>query len=433
MFIDQAKINVKAGDGGNGVVAFRREKFVPDGGPSGGDGGRGGDIVFYVDEGLRTLMDFRYRRHFKGNRGEHGQGKNMHGKRGETIEIAVPPGTIIFDDDTGEKVADLVNPSDRVIVARGGRGGRGNARFTSSVNRAPRMAENGEPGQQRWLRLELKLLADVGLVGLPNAGKSTLLASVTEARPKIADYPFTTMTPQLGVVSVEMDKSFVLADIPGLIEGAHSGAGLGHDFLKHIERTRLLIHVLDVAPADGHDPLDDFQTIETELASYDQRLARRPRIVALNKIDIVASEDGLNHIKRNLEDLGYEVHLISAVTTRGVQELMQRVFTLLEELPADVIPEAEEEVDRVYTMEPARYRIEKDGSLYIVRGEDVERMVAMTNFDNEEAVDRLQNAIRKMGIEDALAKKGLKNGDTVSIRGVEFEYYLPGHEEDDEV
>ena len=226
------------------------------------------------------------------------------------------------------------------------------------------MAENGEPGQQRWLRLELKLLADVGLVGLPNAGKSTLLASVTEARPKIADYPFTTMTPQLGVVSVEMDKSFVLADIPGLIEGAHTGAGLGHDFLKHIERTRLLIHVLDAAPADGHDPLDDFQTIETELASYDQRLASRPRIVALNKTDIVASEDVLNQIKLTLENQGYEVHLISAVTTRGVQELMQRVFTLLEELPVDVIPEVEEVVDRVYTMEPARFSIEKDGSLY---------------------------------------------------------------------
>jgi GTPase len=431
MFIDWAKIHVKAGDGGNGVVAFRREKYIPEGGPSGGDGGRGGDVVFYVDEGLRTLMDFRYRRHFKGNRGEHGQGKNMHGRKGETIEISVPPGTEIFDDDTGEKIADLTEPTDRVVVAKGGRGGRGNARFANSVNRTPRMAENGEPGQSRWLRLELKLLADVGLVGLPNAGKSTLLASVSEARPKIADYPFTTMTPQLGVVSVDIDKSFVLADIPGLIEGAHSGAGLGHDFLKHIERTRLLIHVLDVAPPDGHDPMADFATIEAELASYDPRLAKRPRIVALNKIDIAPSSEALERMQQALEGQGYEVHLISAATTRGVQELMLRVFTLLGELPEDIPEPMEREVDKVYTMEPARFTIEKEEFVYVIHGEDVERMVAMTNFDNEEAVDRLQNAIRKMGIEDALAKKGLKNGDTVRIRDVEFDYYLPGEDGED--
>ncbi len=430
MFIDYAKIHVKAGDGGNGVVAFRREKYIPEGGPSGGDGGRGGDVVFYVDEGLRTLMDFRYRRHFKGKRGEHGQGKNMHGKKGETIEISVPPGTVIYDDDTGEKIADLTDPMDRVVVAKGGRGGRGNARFANSVNRTPRMAENGEPGQGRWLRLELKLLADVGLVGLPNAGKSTLLASVSEARPKIADYPFTTMTPQLGVVSVDMDKSFVLADIPGLIEGAHSGAGLGHDFLKHIERTRLLIHVLDVAPPAGNDPLVDFATIEAELASYDPRLASRPRIVALNKTDIAPSPEVLERIRQSLVDRGYEVHLISAATTRGVQELMQRAYALLSELPAEMPDPVAREVDKVYTMEPARFTIDQEEGIYVVRGEDVERMVAMTNFDNEEAVDRLQNAIRKMGIEDALAKKGLKNGDTVRIRDVEFDYFLPGEDEE---
>ena len=428
MFIDRARIQVKAGDGGNGVVAFRREKFVPEGGPSGGDGGRGGHVIFFVDEGLRTLMDFRYRRHFKGKRGEHGQGKNMHGKRGDSLEIAVPPGTIIYDDDTGEKIADLVCKDDRVVVAQGGRGGRGNARFTTSSNRAPRMAENGEPGQQRWLRLELKLLADVGLVGLPNAGKSTLLAAVTEAQPKIADYPFTTMTPQLGVVRVSLDQSFVLADIPGLIEGAHEGAGLGHDFLKHIERTKLLIHVLDAAPLDGHDPLDDFYIIEEELASYNPLLANRPRMVALNKMDLLEDEEAVFRTQKTLEEKGFEVFKISAATTQGLDALMQRAQIVLDELPEESEDEKDAEVDKVYTIKPPDYIIEEEDGVYVIRGADIERMVAMTNFDNEEAVDRLQNAIRKMGIEDALAKKGLRSGDAVRIRDVEFDYWLPEEE-----
>ncbi len=425
MFIDKAKINLKAGSGGNGVVAFRREKFVPEGGPSGGDGGRGGDIVFYVDEGLRTLMDFRYRRHFKAGRGEHGQGKNMHGKKGETLMVAVPPGTVVYDDDTGEKIADLVHPEDQVVVVSGGRGGRGNARFTSSTNRAPRMAENGEPGQERWVRLELKLLADVGLVGMPNAGKSTLLSAVSEAKPKIADYPFTTMTPQLGVVQVNMHSSFVLADIPGLIEGAHDGAGLGHDFLKHIERTKLLIHVLDAAPLDGHDPLEDYVTIENELATYNPELAARPRLIALNKMDLIEDSQSVDRMAAYFENRDLEVFRISAATTQGVQRLMERAYELLEEIPDEQPGALESTAERVYTMDPNRFSIEKEDDIYIVRGENIERLVAMTNFDQEEAVDRLQNAVRKMGIEQALSKKGLRNGDTVRIGKIEFDYYLP--------
>jgi GTP-binding protein len=431
MFIDKAKIYVKGGDGGNGIVAFRREKYIPEGGPSGGDGGKGGHVVFYVDEGLRTLMDFRYNKHFKAKRGEHGSGKNMHGKSADDVRVAVPAGTVIFDDDSGKVLADLTEAGHEYIVARGGRGGRGNARFASATNQTPRMAENGEPGEERWLRLELKLLADVGLVGLPNAGKSTLLASVSQAKPKIADYPFTTLVPHLGVVYVDEGKSFVLADIPGLIEGASSGAGLGHEFLRHIERTRLLIHVLDVAPLDGHDPMDDYATIELELASYTEDLSTRPRIVALNKVDLAEALDHLPNVLDALEQRKIEVFQISAATQTGVRELMQRVAALLDAMPKQPLHVAATgSAERVYTARPGSFDITLDDDVYVVKGADIERLISMTNFDNDEAVQRVQLIMKRIGLEEALAKAGLKNGDTVRIRDVEFDYYIPGAEDD---
>ncbi|HBC91428.1 MAG TPA: GTPase ObgE, partial [Pelotomaculum sp.] len=286
MFFDKARIFVKGGDGGNGCVAMRREKYVPEGGPWGGDGGRGGDIVFQADKGLRTLVDFRYKRHYKAERGKHGEGKNRYGPSADDLVVRLPVGTVIRDDDTGELIADLVQNGQQVVVARGGRGGRGNAHFATPNNKAPKLAEKGEPGEERWLSLELKLLADVGLVGFPNAGKSTLISQVSAAKPKIADYPFTTITPNLGVVRVDDGRSFVVADIPGLIEGAHLGAGLGHEFLRHVERTRLLIHVLDTAGSEGRDPVEDFKVTNRELILYNPAIGSRPQVIVANKMDL---------------------------------------------------------------------------------------------------------------------------------------------------
>ncbi|NLB87649.1 MAG: GTPase ObgE, partial [Syntrophomonadaceae bacterium] len=311
MFIDHAKINVKAGDGGNGIVAFRREKYVPMGGPAGGDGGKGGDIIFEADEGLRTLMDFRYQKHFKAGRGAHGQGKNMHGAKGEDLIIKVPVGTVIKDDDTDQVIADLVAPGQRVIVAKGGRGGRGNARFASARNKAPTISENGEPGEEKWIRLELKLLADVGLVGFPNAGKSTLISRISAARPKIADYPFTTLVPNLGVVRTKSKDTFVVADIPGLIENAHQGAGLGHNFLRHVERTKVLVFVLDTAETEGRDVLEDYNILRQELELYNESLSKRPFLIAANKMDIPEAKENLDKLKKKFAD---KVFAISAVT-----------------------------------------------------------------------------------------------------------------------
>lgn len=329
MFVDTAKVWVKGGDGGNGAVSFRREKYVPHGGPDGGDGGKGGDVLLMVDEGLRTLMDFRYRRHFRAGKGAHGRGKGMTGRQGEDLVVKVPPGTTVKDAATGEVLADLTRHGDVFIAARGGRGGRGNARFTTPTSRAPRYAEPGEPGEERWILLELKLLADAGLVGLPNAGKSTLLARLSAARPKIADYPFTTLSPNLGVVEVEEGGAFVLADIPGLIEGAHRGAGLGHDFLRHVERTRVLVHVLDLA-AEGRDPIEDFQVVNRELELYGLDLERRPQLVAGNKIDLPQSSRSLDRVQKWLEGQGYEFFPVSAVTGEGTRELARRVARWLE-------------------------------------------------------------------------------------------------------
>jgi GTP-binding protein len=346
MFVDQVKIYVKGGDGGNGMVAFRREKYVPKGGPAGGDGGKGGDVVFVVDEGLRTLMDFRYQRHFKAPRGENGMSKNMHGKNAEDLVVKVPPGTVVIDDDTKEVIADLTEHGQRVVVARGGRGGRGNARFVTAKNPAPEIAEKGEPGEERYLVLELKLLADVGLVGFPSVGKSTLLSVVSSAKPKIADYHFTTIVPNLGVVETEDQRSFVMADLPGLIKGAHQGAGLGLQFLRHIERTKVIVHVIDMAAVEGRDPYEDFLTINEELARYKMRLTERPMIIAANKMDLPNAEANLRDFKKRLkEDL--PVFPISAATKQGIRELLFAVADLLEKTPEFPLLEGEPSANRV--------------------------------------------------------------------------------------
>lgn len=416
MFFDEAKIYVKAGDGGNGCVSFRREKYVPFGGPNGGNGGKGGDVYLVVDPHLNTLINFKKRSHFKARRGDHGRGKNQTGKQGEDLTIAVPPGTVAYDADISQLLADLTQPGQRALVARGGRGGRGNAAFATPTNQAPRLAEKGEPGQERWLRLELKLIADVGIVGVPNAGKSTLLAAVSAARPKIADYPFTTLEPNLGVVRVD-DRDFVLADIPGLIEGAHAGAGLGHQFLRHIERTRLLIHLLDGASAD---PLDDFEKINEELVLFNPQLARKPQVVVLNKMDLPQTQELWPQIRRKIKDLGWEVMSISAVTSQGVPALLQRVVDLLDNLPREEPAVEEVKVFRLEEEEPFSIIQEEDG--WRVRGTKIERVVAMTNWDYDEAVLRFQRTLEAMGISAALEEAGVEAGDTVRIGDVELEW-----------
>ena len=417
MFFDEAKIHVKAGDGGDGAVAFRREKYVPRGGPSGGDGGEGGDVILQVDPQLNTLAHFQKQAHFKAGRGGHGKGKNQTGARGEDAVVCVPLGTVVRDAASGELLADLAAPGQRLVVARGGQGGRGNASFASSTHQAPRLAERGVPGAERWLGLELKLLADVGLIGMPNAGKSTLLAAVSAARPKIADYPFTTLQPNLGVVSVAEGYDFVLADLPGLIAGAHAGAGLGHQFLRHAERTRLLIHVLDGA---ADDPLDHFDQINQELRLFNPALAERPQIVALNKMDLPDARERWPRVKRAIEARGLTAFAISAATREGVRELMARTGSMLSGLPrpepaADQIPVFRPEETPAFTIER-----ERDG--WRVRGERVERLAAQTMWEYHEAVLRAQRVLEAMGVIEALRQAGVQPDDTVRIGNVELEW-----------
>jgi len=423
MFVDQVKIYVKGGDGGNGAVSFRREKYVPLGGPAGGDGGRGGDVVLVVDEGLRTLVDFRYQRHFKAPRGENGRNKGMHGAGAEDLVVRVPPGTTVIDTDTGEIVADLVEHGQRAVIAKGGRGGRGNIRFATSANPAPEIAENGEPGQERNVTLELKLIADVGLVGYPSVGKSTLLASVTAARPKIAEYHFTTLTPNLGVVDMG-ERSFVMADLPGLIEGAHEGVGLGHQFLRHVERTRLIVHVIDMAAVDGRDPYEDYKQINEELKLYNIKLEERPQIVAANKMDLPQAKENLRRFKEQLPDI--TVYEISAATKQGVQELMYAIADLLETLPdkptVEEVAEVEERVVFRAEPEPIPFEISKEGDVFVVSGEKIEKLVRMTNLNSYDSIQRFARMMRNMGVDDALRKRGAQDGDTVRIGDFEFEF-----------
>lgn len=421
MFYDRAKIYVKGGDGGAGAVAFRREKYVPEGGPSGGDGGRGGSIVFVGDEGLRTLVDFRYKRHYKGERGEHGMAKNMSGRSGADTVLRIPVGTVVLDDETGETIADIVEHGQRVVVAAGGRGGRGNARFMSNTNKAPTIAENGEPGAETWLRLELKLLADVGLVGFPNVGKSTIISKVSAAKPKIADYHFTTLIPNLGVVEIEDGESFVMADIPGLIEGAHTGAGLGHEFLRHTERTRLILHVLDISGSEERDPLEDFRIIGDELRLYSPMLAERPVIIVANKMDIPGAEEHLQRLRELVGDR-HEIFAVSAATGEGLQALIYHIAQILPDIPAPqmVSLSAEHRVTKVKS--DKRFEIRKEEGLFIVEGAEIERHVKMTFFDQEDSLYRFQNILKAMGIDDALEAEGIKEGDKVEIAGVTFDW-----------
>jgi len=418
MFIDQAKVYVRGGDGGNGVVAFRREKYVPMGGPSGGDGGRGGNVIFKADEGLSTLMDFKYHKHFKAPRGAHGQGKNMHGAWGEDLIVKVPVGTVIKDDESGQVIGDLTYHGQEAIVARGGRGGRGNARFVTATNKAPSVSENGEPGEERWIRLELKLLADVGLVGFPNAGKSTLISRISAARPKIADYPFTTLVPNLGVVVTKSQEFFVVADIPGLIEGAHKGSGLGHEFLRHIERTRVLLFVLDTAQTEGRDVLEDYKVLRQELELYRPDLKERPFLIVANKMDIPEAQE---NYERLVAEFGDQVYAISAVSGLGVDRLLEATFNLLQSVPREMKLNGEEPVIRRFEEEEA-FKIDRVDGVFEVSGQRIEKLLAMTNFNTEEGWQRFQRKIEQMGLEEALREKGIKNGDTVRIKGLEFEY-----------
>lgn len=430
MFYDHTKIYVKAGDGGDGSVHFRREKFVPYGGPDGGDGGRGGSIYMQANSKLNTLIDYRYRQHFKASSGGAGARQKKHGSKGEDLVLRVPCGTVIRDAETNQLVADLVDDGQRVMIARGGRGGLGNVHFATATRQAPREAQKGEPGEERWLLLELQLIADVGLVGYPNAGKSTLLSVVTAATPKIAEYPFTTLSPNLGVVSIGQPGSrdefgFVLADIPGLIEGAAQGVGLGHEFLRHIQRTRLLLHILDGASIE-RDPWQDFQAINQELREYDEHLATRPQIVVLNKMDLPEAQERWPALKAKAIAAGYPVFAISAVTHQGTGELMEYTAKRLQEiqqeeaerLAAQAISSAEHPVLRPQPEDA--FSIMKEKGVYIVKGKRVERTVNMTNLESEESMDRLQVTLAKMGVTKALEEAGVKVGDKVRFGKVEL-------------
>jgi GTP-binding protein len=413
LFFDEATIIVRAGRGGNGIVAFRREAHVPMGGPNGGNGGRGGNVYLRVDDQLNTLVPFARRRHFRAANGVHGSGSNRQGANGEDLYVDVPPGTVVRDQETGALLGDLTLPGEMLLVAQGGRGGRGNEAFKSSSRQAPRFAEKGEPGEERTLQLELKVIAEVGLLGKPNAGKSTLLAATSAARPKIADYPFTTLSPNLGVVEVD-GRTLVLADIPGLIEGASGGAGLGLQFLRHVERTRLLIHLLDGA---GTDPASDFRAINRELALYSARLAAKPQIVVVNKIDLPEARARLPEIERTLAEAG-PIYAISGVTHEGVTELLRAVAARLAELPPDE-PEAEEEL---YVFRPHQreesgaFEVTQEGpGVFRVSGQEIERLAVMTDWSTSESMERFERILVSRGISDALIKLGVELGDTVFI------------------
>jgi GTP-binding protein len=417
MFIDEAHITVTSGKGGDGMVHFRREKYVPRGGPDGGDGGRGGSVVLEVKPTLNTLFSFQQRQKFRAQDGARGGGNNQTGRSSEHLIVPVPPGTLVYDRDTGELLGDLTVEGQQLTIVAGGRGGRGNARFATSRNKAPRLAEKGEPGQERNLRLELKLIADIGLVGVPNAGKSTFLSVVTNAKPKIAPYPFTTITPNLGVAALDLDTTLVLADIPGLIEGAHLGVGLGHDFLRHIQRTRVLIHLLDGL---AEDPLLDLAQINSELALFDPALTQKPQVIALNKMDLPDVAARWPQIRQALKKRGYEPYAISAVAGSGVREVLYRAAQLLAETPQ---PETQAELP-VYRPEsdPREFTIQRLSNGWRVSGASIERAAAMTYWEHEQSIRRFQRILQVLGIEEALRAAGVSEGDTVFIGNFELEW-----------
>lgn len=424
MFVDEAKVYVKGGDGGNGMVAFRREKYVDMGGPAGGDGGKGADVVFVVEEGLRTLVDFRYKRHFKATAGENGRIKNQHGAGAEDLIVKVPPGTIVYDDDTQEVIADLVSHGQRAVIAKGGRGGRGNVRFANAKNPAPHIAEKGEPGQERYIRLELKVLADVGLVGFPSVGKSTLISVISAAKPKIASYHFTTLSPNLGVVDVGDYRSFVVADLPGLIEGAHEGVGLGHQFLRHVERTRLILHVIDMAGSEGRDPFEDYEAINKELRLYNEKLSTRPQIIVANKMDLPEAVENLE-VFRQKAGTDITILPISAATRMGIKELIYAVADALDQLPeVDLVEVVEEEERLLYKAEPREkeFTIKRENEMYVVVSEKLEKMLERTDFNHHDAAERFAFILRKMGVDQALREQGAVDGDTVRIGDLVFDF-----------
>ena len=422
-FIDRSKISVQAGNGGNGKSSFRREKFVPKGGPDGGDGGKGGDIVLEVDENVNTLLKFRFNRRFTAENGGAGDVKKQFGRGAEDCVIKVPQGTLVKDATTGEILADLTELRQRAIVAKGGRGGRGNAKFKSASRRAPTFAEFGEPGESRELLLELKLLADVGLVGYPSVGKSRLIAAVSSARPEIADYHFTTLVPVLGVVNLGYEKSFVMADIPGLIEGAADGVGLGHDFLRHIERTKLILHIVDAAAVDGRNPVDDFKKINVELKRYSEKLSKRPQILVANKIDLPQAAENLPALEKLAAQEGIKFFAISAAAHKNLDELINFVGNKLEEIGKEVEPVVDTVKIFNVDKEDDPVIIERnDAAEFIVRNKNLEKIVAMTNFDNAEGLRRFQFIWRMKNLDALLKARGIKEGTTVHIGGLAFEW-----------
>lgn len=433
MFLDTAKISVHAGRGGDGMVAFRREKYVPNGGPWGGDGGKGGSVVFKVDEGLRTLMDFRYNRKFRAKAGEKGMTKGMHGRGSEDLIVPVPPGTTVKDANTGKVITDLVENGQEFVVAQGGRGGRGNIRFATPRNPAPEIAENGEPGEERELELELKILADVGLVGFPSVGKSTLLSVVSAARPKIGAYHFTTIVPNLGMVQTKSGESFAMADLPGLIEGASQGVGLGTQFLRHIERTRVILHIIDMSASEGRDPYDDYVSINNELETYNLRLLERPQIIVANKMDMPEAEENLKVFKAKLAENYDEfddlplVFPVSTLAKQGLDSLMDATAELLANTDEFLLYEdsdfQDEEVYYGFDGEEKDFEISRDDDAsWVLSGEKLERLFVMTNMERDESIMKFARQLRGMGVDEALRERGAKDGDLVRIGNFEFEF-----------
>ena len=422
MFTDYVKIIAKAGNGGNGAISFRHEKYVAAGGPDGGDGGKGGDVYFIVDQDANTLIDFRYKKKFKAENGNNGEGARRFGKSGEDLYIKVPIGTIVKDAKTGRVLADLSEKGQKALILRGGRGGKGNSNFATATRQAPRFAQDGEDGEERELILELKLLADVGLIGFPNVGKSTLLSIVTDAKPKIADYHFTTLDPNLGVVKKEYGDSIVIADIPGIIEGASEGVGLGIQFLRHIERTRLLLHVIDVSGSEGRDPVEDFYTINEELKKYSQKLSERKQIIVANKIDSMQDESLYNNLEKLAKEKGLEIFKISAATNVGIKELMNHVSQVLKTLPKENLVEIKDE-EKVYTLEDEEpFTINKEGNNYIIDGPAVEKLMKRVNLNDNESMYYFHKMLDELGVSQKLKEMGIKDGDNVTIAGWELEW-----------
>lgn len=424
MFVDYAKITIKSGDGGNGARSFRREKYVAAGGPDGGDGGKGGDIIFRVDPDENTLINFRYNKKYKAENGENGRGSNCYGKSGKDLYIDVPIGTVVKDAKTGKVIADLSKQGEEKIILKGGRGGKGNSHFATSTRQAPNFSQEGEKGFELEVILELKLLADVGLIGYPNVGKSTILSMVTSATPKIADYEFTTIQPNLGVVKNEYGDSFVIADIPGIIEGASSGVGLGIQFLRHIERTRLLLHVIDISGFSGRDPVDDFYKINEELKKYSEKLSQRKQIIVANKSDVMKNEDDYIRLEKLAKENNMEIYKISAATNKGLNTLFNRVSEVLKELPKEELYE-EEENTKVYTLNKDKedFTVTKKDGMYVVEGEAIEKLLRRVNMEDNESLYYFQKCIKNLGVEERLKAMGIKEGDTVKFIIWEFEWY----------